>query len=118
MPMLELTKEELIVHLNLWETLASFQKSIRIPLENVRGATDDEGFRGSALGLRSPGTGLPGIISAGTFRKGGDRQFAFVTRGTHPVVIELTHERWARIILGVTDARNMAIRINAAVEKR
>ncbi|WP_426106850.1 hypothetical protein [Massilia sp. TSP1-1-2] len=118
MPTLELNKDELIVHLKLWEALASLQRTIRIPLKNVRGATDDEGFRGLALGLRSPGTGFPGLIDAGMYRKNGDRQFVFWTRGTHPVVIELANEKWDRIILGAHDARAMAAQINAAVVQR
>jgi hypothetical protein len=117
MPRLELTECELIVHLSSWEALAAVHKSIRVPLANVRGATDDEGFRGPALGLRAPGTNIPGIISAGTYYRNGDKQFVFVTRGKHPVVVELSGERWARIVLGVGDARDAAGKINAAVEK-
>ncbi len=113
MPVLELTDEALTIRLTLWEKLASFQGNVRIPLRHVRGATDDDGFRGTALGLRSPGTGVPGVISAGTYHKGGDRQFVFMTRGTQPLVIELQDEKWARLILGVPDARAMATRINA-----
>jgi hypothetical protein len=118
MPKLELTGDELLVHLNLWEALAALQKSIRVPLANVRGATDDAGFDSSSLGLRLPGTAVPGLIYAGTFIKEGDRQFAFMTRKTRPVVIELANERWARIILGVDDPRGTASQINAALERR
>lgn len=117
MPLLELTKEELIVNLSGWEALAAFQGTIRIPLAHVRGATEDEGFRGGELGLRAPGTGIPGMLSAGTYYKSGDSQFAFITRGTHPVVIELKHEKWDRLVLGVDDPRQAAAEINAAVSR-
>ncbi len=53
MPSLELNDEALTVRLALWEKLASFQGNLRIPLRHVRGATDDDGFRGTALGLRA-----------------------------------------------------------------
>lgn len=118
MPMLELTKDELIVRLTFWEALASLHNSIRIPLANVRGATEDEGFRGLVLGIRSRGTNFPGLISAGTYRKSGDRHFVFVTRTGHPLSIELANEKWSRIILSVADARGMAGRINAAIQQR
>lgn len=118
MPTLELTPGELIVHMNTWETIAALQKTIRVPLANVRGATDDPGFSSASLGLRMPGTALPGVIYAGTFIKGGDRQFAYMTRWTKPVVIELANERWARIILGVADPRSAAASVNAALEKQ
>lgn len=116
MPTLTLTPDELIVHMNLWETLAALQRTIRIPLANVRGATEDTGFNSSSLGLRMPGTSLPGVIHAGTFLKGGDRQFAYLTRSTRPVVIELANERWARIVLGVADPRRAAAAVNAALD--
>ena len=115
MPVLELTKDELVVHLRLWEAVASLQKSIRIPLTHVRGATADDGYRGRELGLRAPGTGLPGILHAGTFYKDGDRQFVFIARKTHPVVIELANEKWRRIVLGVEDARRTAAAVSAAI---
>lgn len=118
MPTLELTNDELIVRLTFWEAVASLHNSIRTPLKNVRGATDDEGFRALVLGIRSRGTNVPGLISAGTYRKSGHRHFVFVTRKGHPLSIELPNEKWARIIVGVADARGMAVRINAAIQQR
>lgn len=114
MPTLELTDRELIVHLCWWEILAAVHGSLRIPLANVRGATEDPGYSAADMGLRAPGTYLPGIIAAGTYYHQGDRQFVYVTRRSHPVVIELAGERWARIVVGVADARGTAARINAA----
>ena len=115
MPVLELTKDELVVHLRAWETVASLQRTIRIPLANVRGATADEGFRGRELGLRAPGTSLPGTLSAGTYYKDGDRQFVFIGPDTHPVVIELANEKWNRIVLGVEDAQRTAAEVSGAI---
>ena len=115
MPVLELTKDELVVHLRAWEALLSLHRSIRIPLAHVRGATADDGYRGRELGLRAPGTGLPGILSAGTFYKNGDRQFVFIGPRTHPVVIELANEKWKRIVLGVEDARHTVAAVSAAI---
>lgn len=117
MPRIELTERELVVHLGFWEALAAFHRSIRIPLANIRGATDDDGYSGADMGLRAPGTYLSGVIAAGTYYKQGDKQFVYVRRRTHPVVIELANERWARIVIGVADARAAALRINAALEK-
>ena len=115
MPVLELTEKELVVHLRTWEAVLSLHGSIRIPLANVRGATADEGYRGRELGLRAPGTGVPGLLYAGTFYKNGDRQFVFIARGTHPVVIELANEKFKRIVLGVKDARRTAAEVSGAV---
>ena len=116
MPAIELTENEIIVSLKPWEVMLSFQKSFRIPLSHVTGAKDDETCRGWNLGMRSPGTGIPGIISAGTYLKAGDIQFVFITRGTHPIVLELQHEKWQRLIIGVNYPRRLVVAINAAIE--
>jgi hypothetical protein len=117
MPRLELTDRELIVHLSFWEKLAAFHRSVRVPLAKVRGATEDAGFSGADMGLRLPGTSLPGVIAAGTYYNNRDKQFIFVTRKTQPVVIELADAGFARIVLGVANARTEAARINAALGK-
>ena len=64
MPTLELNDDALTVRLALWEKLASFQGNLRIPLRHVRGATDDDGFRGTALGLRAEDHALNGSSPA------------------------------------------------------
>ena len=115
MPVLELSDKELIVRLNLWETIAALRSTIRIPLAHVRSVTTGTGFKHAAYGFRLPGTGIPGLIAAGTYLKNGERQFVFVTRGTHPIVIALTQEKWPRIILGVSDPQDAIQRINTAI---
>jgi hypothetical protein len=118
MPRLELTGRELIVHLRWWESLLALRPSVRVPLAHVRGATEDNGFRGLALGLRIPGTHVPGVISAGTFLRDGDKQFVFIRPRLQTVVIEMTDDAWTRLIIGVRDARAEAARINAAISAR
>lgn len=117
MPRLELCDHELIVHLTAWESVWSLCRSFRVPLAQVRGATEDNGFGGSALGLRIPGTHIPGLIAAGTFVKDGDRQFVYTRRRLQTIVIELAGNDWARLVVGVPDARVEAARINAAVAR-
>jgi hypothetical protein len=118
MPRLELTDRELVVHLTAWETIWSLRRSFRVPLEQVRGATEDNGFGGRALGLRIPGTHFPGLIAAGTFIKGGDKQFVYTLRRLQTIVIELAGNDWTRLVIGVPDARAEAARINAAIVRR
>ena len=77
MPRLALSDHELVVHLTAWESVWSLRRSFRVPLTQIRGATDDNGFAGDALGLRLPGTHIPGLITAGTFIKGSDKQFVY-----------------------------------------
>jgi len=117
MPRLELTDSELIVHLDKWEKLIAFHPSIRVPLAQVRGATEDNGFGGLNLGLRLPGTHVPFLLAAGTFFKGGDKQFVYTRRKRETIVIELAGNDWTRLVIGVPDAHAEAARINAAVAR-
>ena len=115
MPRIELTDSDLCVRLAWWEKLFALTGDIRIPLHEVRGATEDSGFGGNALGLRLPGTRIPGVLAAGTFIKGGDRQFVCTRHTLRTIVIELTSRKWTRLVIGVRDAHSAAARINAAV---
>lgn len=120
MPQLEVTDRELIVHLGKWEQMMALQPGVRVPLKQVRGATEDDGFGGPGglkLGLRLPGTHIPFVAAAGTFLKGGDRQFVCTRRTLQTIVIELANSEWTRLVIGVRDARAQAARINAAVAR-
>lgn len=117
MPVLELTDSKLCVHLPWWEKLSALSGDIRVPLGMVRGATEDDGFEGRALGLRLLGTHIPFVLAAGTFIKHGDRQFVLTRRTLRTIVIELTNAKWTRLVIGVRDPHDAAARINAAVAR-
>ena len=120
MPRIELTGNELAVRLAAWEKLLALRGDVRVPLAQVRGATEDSGFGGPSgisLGLRMPGTHIPYLIAAGTFRKDGDVQFVCIRRKLQTVVIELADNGLTRLVVGVPDAQAAAARINAAVAR-
>lgn len=118
MPRLELNDRELIVHLDKWEQILALHRSIRVPLAQVRAASEDSGFGGKSgmrLGWRLPGTHIPYVIAAGTFFKRGDKQFVYTRRTLQTLVIELAGNEWKRLVIGVPDAHAQAARVNAAV---
>ncbi len=106
------------VNMGWFETLRALQVAFEIPLDKVRGATNDLqyiGFR--ELGIRSPGTGFPGLIAEGTFRKIGQTTLSLWRRGQQIVVIELADSKWDRLVLGCDDARALADQINTVIAK-
>lgn len=120
MPRLELTDQELIVHLGKWEKMMALSSDIRVPIAQVKSAREDGGFGGPGgmkLGWRVPGTHVPFVVAAGTFVRRGERQFVFMRRRLQTVVIELEHKEWSRLAIGVPDAHAEASRINAAVTR-
>ena len=84
MPTIELTSDTLIVRLSLMEKIFSVRGDLRFPLSQVRGATEDSGFNSEALGLRIPGTHIPGFLKAGTFLKNAERQFVYLRPALQP----------------------------------
>lgn len=107
----------LVVSVGWFEAIQALHGSFAIPLSNVRGATDDPNYIRSGLGLRSPGTGFPGFIARGTFRKIGEKVLSLWGRNQEIVVVELRDSKWDRLVLGCEDAKLLANQINAAIAK-
>jgi hypothetical protein len=68
-------------------------------------------------GMRLPGTYLPGVMTAGTFRSGGERALWMVGRNSTVLVIELTGERYRHLVLGVEDPEAAREAIRAALNR-
>ena len=115
MTRIDITDDQLVVTMQGMDRFWSLRRRIAVPLAHVRGATADPGVVREPAGLKSPGTSVPRIITAGTFHKDGERVFWNVRGSQEPVVIELAEEKYARLVLGVPDARTTAERIERAL---
>jgi len=118
MTVAEITGDQLVVTMQGMDRVWSLRSRIAVPLSAVRGATADPGITREPAGFRAPGTHLPGTITAGTYRKDGRRTFWNLRHKQEAVVIELTGERFSRLVLGVDDARATAERIERALSRR
>lgn len=130
MTAVQIAGDELVVTMQGLDRLWSLRRRIVVPLAHVRGATADPGmhragpwaFRssgsGNSIGVRSPGTYVPRVVVAGTYVKDGERTFWNLRERQEPVVVELTGEPFARLVLGVDDARATAERIEQALSRR
>ncbi|MBP7835454.1 MAG: hypothetical protein KAZ95_01455 [Rhodoluna sp.] len=111
-------KNLLIVSIGTFEAIQALQRTFSVPLACVEGATEDQNFiRSGGLGLRSPGTGLPGVIARGTFRKPGEKSLSLWGRNQEIVVIQLRNYKWDRVVVGCEDAKSLASMINKAIAK-
>ena len=88
-----------------------------MPLTHVRGATADPGVSRESAGIRSPGTYVPRVITSGSYRKDGEWTFWDLRASQQAVVVELTGERFRRLVLGVDDARAVAERVERALTR-
>jgi hypothetical protein len=118
MPNIEIRDGYLMVHLSPLQRWATLRKGVKVPLSRIRGATPDPGAIPHQLGIRAPGTGMPGFIAAGTFYKSGDKQFVYWRRGESAVLVELDGHKFDRLILGSKDPKGLADQINAAIQAK
>jgi hypothetical protein len=115
MAKVSMTNDRLVVTIGVLEAIQALQGSFTVPLRNVRGATEDPNYIRSGLGLRSPGTGLPGLIARGTFRKIGEKVLSLWGHNQQIVVVELNDSKWDRLVLGCDNAKKLARLINEAI---
>jgi hypothetical protein len=118
MTAVDVTGDQLVVTMHGLDRLWALRRRIVVPLVHVRGATADPGVTRESAGLRAPGTHLPRVITAGTYYKDGHRTFWNLRSSQEAVVIELTGERFRRLVLGVDDARSTAERVERSLTRR
>jgi hypothetical protein len=95
---------DLVVRLSPMEKLGAFRGDVRVPLSTVTAARVSKDPWSELRGIRSPGTGFPGVISLCTRRGGGIRDFAAVYRRTPAVVVETRGADFDRLVISRRDA--------------
>ena len=112
-----LEQHGIIFHMNGHDFGSAMRRVDSGELTQVRGATADPGMAREHAGVRSPGTYVPRVITAGTYRKDGERTFWNLRASQQAVVIELTGHRYRRLVLGVADARATAEHVERALTR-
>ncbi|MEV4128786.1 hypothetical protein [Nocardia sp. NPDC049707] len=105
---------DLVIQLEGWDKLWALKSRLVIPLTNVRGATADPGITKERKGIRTAGTYMPGVITAGTFHVDGERVFWDIRDPAKAVVIELADERYARLVIQVDNSSEVVALIERA----
>ena len=115
MPAIEITPTNLRVKLSRLEKLAAVHGDLEFAGTQIRGAEVLDKKWWWQLGVRVPGTAIPGLVIAGTYLRKGDRVFASWVRGKQAVAINLCGSNYNRIIVGTDDAQALADQINDAI---
>lgn len=108
--------DRLIVTVNGLRRVWALKRGFDIPLDHVRDVTADPVIAHTRKGIRAPGTYLPGVITAGTFYRKGERTFWDVRRPEKVIVIELRDERYQRLILEVAEPTGAVTIIARAID--
>lgn len=73
---------ELVLRLSRFERGEAIHGDLRIPASSVRGVGVLDDALGAVHGSRAPGTGFPGAVAVGTYRRGGRKSFAVIHHDT------------------------------------
>lgn len=108
--------DELVVRLSGWERAAAMRGDVRVPLQAVRSAGLVSDPWHALRGIRSPGTGWPGVIAYGTRRMTGERpDFSAVLRGRQTVLVELDPpSQFGQLLVSVGDGEATVERVREA----
>lgn len=96
--------EALSLEVNGLDKLWSLRSRLEIPLAHILSVKSAaELARGWFHGLKLAGSNLPGLLTAGTFYEDGGLVFWDVHDAANAIVIELSHERYQRLVIEVAD---------------
>jgi hypothetical protein len=93
--------------------LFALRREVRAPLRAVTSVevVDPKSVR---LGLRMPGTALPGVLLAGSYGTGAERTFVLVGRARRVLLVGLSEGRHRRLLVQVADPDAAAAAIEMA----
>jgi hypothetical protein len=116
----EIQDGRLIARIQGLDRVLAFKSELSIPLAHVKGAVvsppDVRRRWRNPLRIRVLGSDMPYVVMAGSFLfLDGEHAFWDVHDPDRTVVIELDHERFAKLVLEVEDPQATAAAVNAAV---
>ncbi len=113
---ISIRNSSLIVEVLGIHKLWALKKQIEVPLSAIRSietrATTKLGWW---HGARLPGTHVPGVIVAGSYRKNGVWEFWDVVKTQNTVVIDLENHRYHRLVVEVAEPQETVDRVLAAI---
>jgi hypothetical protein len=119
MATVEITHDTLVVHVTGIDRVLAFKSTITVPLDHV--AVIDQDLDEASVvfhGLKLPGTGIPGVVTAGSFLRHGEWTFWDVHDPAKAVVIRLHDEHYRRLVVGVENPEEAIERTRAALSAR
>lgn len=114
MTTIEISGDELVVHVQGWDKLWALKSELRIPLSHVTGVDRAGDAVHERPGLRAPGTSIPGFI-AGTFYADDGRAFWDVHDPGKAIAISLRDDNFTKLIIDVEDPDAVVTQIIRAV---
>jgi hypothetical protein len=116
----EIQDDQLVARIQGLDQVLALSSELRVPLTHVRGAavSPPEVRRRwrNPLRVKILATDLPYVVMAGSFIfLDGEHAFWDVHNPDRTIVVELDHERFAKLVLEVEDPQATVAAINAAI---
>jgi len=109
-------EDRIVIHVRGVDRILSLTTRLEVPLAHVLGAARDEvEARQWWHGVRDPGIDVPHVLTAGRFLQHGDLVFWDVRGPEGAIAVQLRHEQYSKLVIGVADPRMAVDLINAAV---
>src|SRR4051812_22781005 len=113
---LNVVGDDLVVRLSGKDALYAVNRGMTIPISAIRGVAVAPTERVPRTGMRLPGTGIPGVLRAGSYGSGSNRDFWLVRRPREVLVVELEPgQPYRRLVLEVPDPRAECLRLRPKV---
>lgn len=111
---LSLTADSLVIRFSVLESLAALHApELEIPLRHLRGVSNERpAFQWM---LRAPGTSLPGVLKAGTYRRRRGKEFWYARGRRDVLVLELEGHPYRRVVLTPDDAFGWAEKLRERI---
>lgn len=94
----------------------ALKSELKVPLEHVVEANyDPEVARGWYHGLKLPGSNIPGVLTAGTFYRQGQKVFWDVHHPDKTIIITLKDEQYNQLVIEIEDPHSGIDRIKSAI---
>ncbi len=117
----EILENSLIVHVKGMDKILAFKSQLEVPLAHVVSAEVDpntvQEFERLFIGIKAPGTGLPGVIRAGTWYTDNGKVFWDVHDAHKSITIRLADETYSRLVVEVEDPATTCSRIQEALRR-
>lgn len=112
---LNVVDDNLVLRISGRDALYALSRGMTIPLTSVQGIAMFPRRLVPATGLRLPGTGIPGLLRAGSYGVGASRDFWLVRCGEEVLVIVLQPgEPYRRLVLEMPNARAECLRLRTS----
>ena len=110
--------DTLVLRVEGADKLWALKSSLEIPLAHITGVrADPDAASGWWHGLKTLGTNLPGVITAGSFYQDGRRVFWDVHNPENTIVIELRDDQYDELIVQVADPQAALLVVRGALPR-